>query len=125
MFRFERHRGSSRPHSPEDFTAKGAIILAMKQIGFLIVIGCIIWLAHTLAHSRSHAATTPHDLSKGNKTEITATAVHSPNHISPTNRAEATATSARSHSCVTAQSAHDTEPHNPQPIPAPEQQMSE
>jgi len=115
MFWFERHRGSSRPYSAQDFTLKGAVILALKQIGFLIVIGCIIWLAHTLAHSPSHASTPPHglDFNKGGKAKMKVTAAQSPNRTLPIDkRTETRPIDTGYPSPATEQSAGDTEHHD-------------
>ena len=70
MFQLKRDRGSAKPRSPEDITVKNTLFLAMKQIGFLILLGCLVWLAHTLVQRLSQENAASHG-SPAKKVKIT------------------------------------------------------
>jgi len=59
MFGLGSNNRPSAPWSPEETTVKTVVLLAIKQIVFLICIGLIIWAAHSLAHSPANAHTSP------------------------------------------------------------------
>jgi len=59
MFELGRQRRPSGPYRAEKFSLKKALLLIMKQIGFLILFGGIIWLAHMLGNLHSRI-TAPH-----------------------------------------------------------------
>jgi hypothetical protein len=61
MLQRKRDRGSAKPRSSEDITVGNALFLAMKQIGLLVLLGCLVWLAHALVVRLSRENAASHD----------------------------------------------------------------